>query len=189
MGIRGLTTFMDNKYDRWVVVPVGSIKQLVVDGNNLCYKLYHGNGHEWTHGGDYPGFSRAVTAFFCKLRQYGIDVVVILDGIDYKEEKTATARKRKEDGFELIRRHQLGRSVSAAIDGIVLPILAKMVFIDCLQVAGIPFHVVDGEADEDIVAVANYYRCPVLAEDSDFYIFNIEGGYIPVQHFLKSGMS
>ena len=53
----------------------------------------------------------------------------------------------------------------------------------------IPFYVVDGEADEEIVAVANYYRCPVLAEDSDFYIFNIEGGYIPLQYFLDSQMS
>ena len=41
--------------------------------------------------------------------------------------------------------------------------------------ASIPFYVVDGQADEEIVAVANYYRCSVLVEDSDFYIFNIEG--------------
>ena len=38
----------------------------------------------------------------------------------------------------------------------------------------------DGEADPDIVSLANHLRCPVLSNDSDYYIFNLEGGYIPL---------
>ena len=99
-------------------------------------------------------------AFLFKLQQCGIDVVIILDWIDHKEDKTVTIRKWKENDFKLIHWHQLGWSVSEA--SIILPILTKWVFIDCLHSSGIPFHVVDREADEEIIAVANYYRCPVL---------------------------
>ena len=28
--------------------------------------------------------------------------------------------------------------------------------------------------------MANYYKCPVVANDSDYYMYNIEAGYIPI---------
>ena len=172
---------MENNY-RWLSVPIGSIKRLVIDGSNLCYKLYCRNGHKWVKGGDYPGFHSTVTAFFDQLRKHGICLDIILDGIDYKEEKTATHRERQEQRFEQIQREQVSRADSEAS---VLPLFARLVFVDALQDADLPFRIADGEADAEIVAVANFYGCPVLAEDSDFYIFNIKGGYIPLQHFFE----
>ena len=38
----------------------------------------------------------------------------------------------------------------------------------------------DGDADETIAKLANYYSCPVLAADSDYFIFNLQAGYIPI---------
>ena len=40
------------------------------------------------------------------------------------------------------------------------------------------------EADAAIASLANAWNCPVLTSDSDFYIFDIEVGYIPL-NFLK----
>lgn len=181
MGIRGLTTFMRDNYE-WLCVPIGSIKRLVIDGSNLCYKLYEENDHEWVMGGDYPGFHRTVTAFLGKLQTLGIQSLhIILDGIDYKEEKTTTVRKRQEESYEQIRRHQSRKSAAS-----VLPLLARLVFIDALRSGDLPFYIADGEADAEIVALANFYGCPVLADDSDFYIFNIKGGYIPLQQFFET---
>ena len=168
---------MEDNY-QWLSVPIGSIKRLVIDGNSLCYKLFEKNRHEWVMGGDYPGFHRTVTAFFDKVQKLGIHLHIILDGIDYKEEKTTTVRKRQEQKFEQIR---FGRSAAS-----VLPLLARLVFVDALQGADLLFYIADGEADAEIAAVANFYRCPVLADDSDFYIFNIIGGYIPLQHFFET---
>ena len=182
MGIPNLTSFVEDKR-AWNCVPISSIKRLVIDGSNLCHKLYYQNGLEWTHGGDYLGFYKAVSTFFTKLKGLDVDFDVILDGIDYKNEKTTTVRQRRENTYKQIRQHQRGRTVS---EESVLPLLAKLVFMDALQDANVPFHVVDGDADPEIVAVANFHGCPVLAGDSDFYIFNIKGGYIKLQHFFEA---
>ena len=184
MGIPDLTSFVEDKR-AWQCVLISSIKRLVIDGSNLCHKLYYQNGLEWTLGGDYPGFYKTVRTFFAKLQGLGIDFDVILDGIDYNNEKTGTVRQRREETYKQIRQHQRGRTVSKQFEG-VLPLLAKLVFMDALQDANVPFHVVDGEADPEIVAVANFHGCPVLAGDSDFYIFNIKGGYIKLQHFFEA---
>ena len=184
MGIRGLTTFVDvDRRYAWDTVPIGSIKRLVIDGNSLCYNLYHRNGHECFLGGDYPEFYRTVGTFFGKLQALHLGFDIILDGIDYKNEKTATVCQRREETYAQIRQHQRGRPVS---EESVLPLLANLVFMDALQDADIPFHIVDGEADPEIVAVANFHGCPVLGGDSDFYIFNIKGGYIKFQHFFEA---
>ena len=37
------------------------------------------------------------------------------------------------------------------------------------------------EADEEIASLANGWKCPVIGEDSDFFIFDLKGGYIPLK--------
>ena len=37
------------------------------------------------------------------------------------------------------------------------------------------------EADEEIASLANRWECPVIGEDSDFFIFDLKGGYIPLK--------
>lgn len=39
------------------------------------------------------------------------------------------------------------------------------------------------EADSEVASLANAYNCPVLSNDSDFFIFDIEAGYIPLSSF------
>ena len=192
MGIRGLTSFVDKHYV-WQSVPISSIERLVIDGNNLCYNLYYRNGLEWSLGGDYPGFFKIVKTFFEKLQGLHIGLYVILDGIDYKGEKTATVHQRKLQHYERICKnhcqaeHKMGAANgrSASEDG-VLPLLGRMVFIDALREAGVTYLIADEEADAEIVAVANFYQCPVLADDSDFYMFNIKKGYITFHHFFRA---
>ena len=41
----------------------------------------------------------------------------------------------------------------------------------------------DGDADMDIASLAVHHRCPVLSNDSDFYIFPLQYGYIPYSRF------
>jgi hypothetical protein len=47
---------------------------------------------------------------------------------------------------------------------------------------GIPMYVGDGEGDESCVKIANSLDCPVLSNDSDFYLFDIRRGYIELDH-------
>ena len=39
------------------------------------------------------------------------------------------------------------------------------------------------EADAEIASLANALNCPVLSNDSDFFIFDIRGGFIPLSFF------
>ena len=36
------------------------------------------------------------------------------------------------------------------------------------------------EADAEVASLANAWNCPVLSNDSDFFIFDIKAGYIPL---------
>ncbi|KAJ3597690.1 hypothetical protein NHX12_001207 [Muraenolepis orangiensis] len=40
-----------------------------------------------------------------------------------------------------------------------------------------------GEADCELAALASEWRCPVLSRDSDFYIFDLPAGVLPLDHF------
>ena len=44
-------------------------------------------------------------------------------------------------------------------------------------------YVADGEADAVLVEVANFFHCPILLYDSDFFMFNVNDGYIPFDRF------
>ena len=39
------------------------------------------------------------------------------------------------------------------------------------------------EADAEIASLANAWNCPILSSDSDFFIFDIQGGFIPLSSF------
>ena len=41
----------------------------------------------------------------------------------------------------------------------------------------------NSEADSEIASLATAWKCAVLGNDSDFFIFDIEGGYIPLSFF------
>ena len=47
----------------------------------------------------------------------------------------------------------------------------------------IQFYVADAEADVAIARLANYYHCPVLSLDSDFFVFRLVGGFIHFERF------
>ena len=44
------------------------------------------------------------------------------------------------------------------------------------------FAVCQFEADREIAILANQFQCPVVGQDSDFYVLDIAGGYIPFSY-------
>lgn len=61
-----------------------------------------------------------------------------------------------------------------------MPIMAFDTFTAVLKYIKIPFAVCDFEADKEIAKLANKLNCPVLSNDSDFYIFPLTAGFIPL---------
>ena len=183
MGIPGLTTFVDENFSgKWLKYEAKG--HLVIDGYSLCHSLHALFNIDWIHGGQYWSFRHHLLHFFNALRTSGVVPVVVFDGIDSKREKEQVIWKRRREWVKRIRetilnehRHTQG----------ILPVMSIEVFREVLEELQIPLYFVDGEADPDTVAIANYYHCPVVAQDSDYYMFNVEAGYIPISHLNWEG--
>lgn len=57
----------------------------------------------------------------------------------------------------------------------VLPALIRDVFVQVLYQRGVPLVQCPFEADSEIACLAHQWRCPVLTNDSDFYVFDLPG--------------
>lgn len=179
MGIPRLTSFVNDTFTGWQREEVTG--NLVIDGYSLIYSLY---SFDWSHGGQFPEYHSKVAHFFMSLGQSGITPLVILDGIDYREEKTATTIKRRNDAIKTIHKHTANmqkRNIEAVDD--ILPPLAVTVFLMVMIELQVKFVVVDGEGDVGIYQLANAHSCPVLSSDSDFLMFKLKSGYIPYNRF------
>ena len=127
---------------------------------------------------------------FISMGQSGITPIVVMDGVDYKEEKVETVTKRRNNAVKTIHKHTCSnqrRKREVLVDG-VLPPLTLKVFFMVMQELKVNFIVADGEGDKTIYELANMYSCPVLSRDSDFLMYKLKGGYIPLNRFHWEAM-
>uniref|UniRef100_A0A4W5KWZ3 Uncharacterized protein n=1 Tax=Hucho hucho TaxID=62062 RepID=A0A4W5KWZ3_9TELE len=137
-------------------------------------------GLDQSHGGDYDAFEDQVCKFFKALRDCDIDPFVIVDGgSDYTDKKFETLKERAQSRINRANSLSMGLQGS----GGVLPTLIKHVFKQVLSSLKVPFAQCICEADQDIASLARSWNCPVLSNDSDFYIFDIQAGFLPTSHF------
>ena len=136
----------------------------------------------WQLGGDYREFYDFVKHYFEELEKLKIEAYVVIDGVDQDHSKEATYRDRCERRIEQMCSFFRQEATCSTQHTIVSPLFTKMVFIDALRDTRVKFFVADGEADSDIVSLANHLECPVLGRDSDFFIFNVKEGYVPMDN-------
>ncbi|XP_067093316.1 single-strand DNA endonuclease ASTE1-like [Osmerus mordax] len=188
MGVRGLTSLVD---DNGHILQDVSFKnnKLVIDGCNLYYLLYFDEQLDQSHGGDYDSFEGLICGFIKALRENGIEPYVVVDGgSDYTDKKFETLKQRAEEKIHKAHDVSVGRR------GNVLPLIIKRVFSQVLTRLKVPFAKSIAEADREIASLAREWNCPVLSNDSDFYIFNVPAGFLPISHFkwkqggLKTGI-
>ena len=187
MGIRGFKTYMLESYD-WKRIGKDAPElsgPLVIDAMGICYCLYNGidwnhDGIDWKHGGQYKELEQKCIDFVTNLRKSNVEPIFVFDGVDYKREKGPTLRRRKKDDVEKISSYLLtGRSTDCSC----IPIFTRQVMSEAIREMKVPFVIADGDADSLTASIANYNGCPVLSNDSDFFIFNVEAGYIPFESF------
>ncbi|KAF3692447.1 Protein asteroid -like protein 1 [Channa argus] len=178
MGVQGLSTLLDNSPQIYREVRFMR-SRLVIDGCNLLYQLYFKSGLDENYGGEYASFGDLVEKFVTVLKDCRITPYVVFDGaFDFETKKLVTHALRTED--KLKKAHQ------AAVGGrkeLVLPSLAELVFKQTLARLEVPVAQCYGEADLEIAALASKWQCPVLSNDSDFYIFGLPAGLLPINHF------
>ncbi|KAG8010915.1 Protein asteroid-like protein 1 [Nibea albiflora] len=199
MGVRGLVTFIE-KHPRIYRDVRFRMSRLVIDGANLLHLLYFDSGVyliktgvyliktgvyllntglDQNHGGEYAAFEELIERFITTLRNCGVSPFVVLDGgSDYTDKKLDTVTQRAVDRIEKAHRAAWDDSEQN-----ILPQLAKLMFTQTLARLEVPMAQCYAEADQEIAALANEWRCPVLSNDSDFYIFDLPAGFLPTSHF------
>ena len=174
MGIPLLTSFIRRHYGGWERKELKG--RLVVDGDNIKYCLWK-VWCDWSHGGQFGEFRDSVKRFYQGLLRGGIIPIVLLDGINYTGQKWSTTVERREQRFESLHKKM---HTSEVVKEKVVPALGEVVYLQVLSELEVRYIVVDGEADDVVAEIANYYECPVLSSDSDFYMYDLKGGYVPM---------
>ncbi|XP_074468858.1 single-strand DNA endonuclease ASTE1 [Sebastes fasciatus] len=183
MGVQGLTTYVEGNRNFLQDVKFRD-SRLVIDGCSLYFRLYFNHGLDQQHGGDYDAFACLLNQFLSALSACNIQPYVLLDGgIDPSDKKFPTLRQRLQSKIKD------ADSLSHGRNGSVLPILTRDVFIQVLIQRGVPLFQCAAEADWDIACLAHQWSCPVLTNDSDFYIFDLPGGYLPLHYFQWTNLN
>lgn len=180
MGILGLTTFMKNNSQLTKEYMLHSTK-VVIDGNSLYHFIFYMNDNQldFYHGGDYDEFAIKVSNFFQLLQSCDIQPYVVFDGGSAPTDmKFETIRGRMKQRLENAMRLAHGLRGKKK----VMPILAFDTFRAVLKELNILFAVCDFEADKEIAILANMMNCPVLSNDSDFFILPLTSGFISFEN-------
>ncbi|XP_058233393.1 protein asteroid homolog 1-like isoform X1 [Hemibagrus wyckioides] len=177
MGVYGLTSYVEGNQQFFTDLKLRNTL-LVIDGCSLYFRLYFTTGLDQKRGGDYDAFANVVHRFFATLSSCNVSPFVVLDGgMDETDKKFKTLRERAQS--KIHEAHNLSRGCH----GSVLPLLTREVFRQVLCELGVPLVQCISEADFEIASLAHQWQCPVLTSDSDFYIFDLCGGYLPMNFF------
>lgn len=178
MGVQGLKTYIERSNRNYLRSWAFRDNRLIIDGCNLFYSLYFDWNLDQRCGGDYDVFEELIIQFFENLEACDIHPYVVLDGgADHTDKKFDTIMKRKQQKINEAYALSIGKR------GKVLPTLVKNVFRQLLHKLKVPLVQCLEEADWEIAALAKEWNCPVLSNDSDFYIFNLRAGLLPITHF------
>uniref|UniRef100_UPI003AAC8E4B single-strand DNA endonuclease ASTE1-like n=1 Tax=Centroberyx gerrardi TaxID=166262 RepID=UPI003AAC8E4B len=176
MGVQGLCRLIEANSQIYRDVRFRD-SRLVIDGFNLCHWLYFRSGLDQNHGGEYAAFEDLIGKFVKALKDCRIEPYVVLDG-GTDITKLETLRSRAKDRIQ--RAHAVAEEGGW---GSILPPLANQVFKQMLVRLEVPLAQCFGEADREIAALASEWKCPVLSNDSDFYIFDLPAGLLPIHRF------
>ena len=185
MGIRGLKTFIENNSDLKIRFELHDC-YLVIDGSNLMYSLYwksSSSSKDYLYGGDYNRFAETVKLFFKTLQKCNIEAIVVFDGgIDPSQQKFKKIIERFRKNLEEAKRISKGNICEDRIIGS----LCKPVFLEVLSQLGVRHIQASFEADSFVAKIANQLNCPVLSNDSDFFVFDLNNGVISIDCLMHS---
>ena len=179
MGIPGLTSYVNNFSSVKLGKIVGSdLEQLVIDGNAFIFYIFRHYREQCPSlfGGQYSELRKAFEEFLSVLKRNNIRPYLVFDGVDFDEAKRKTKEVRKRGTVLDVESINMGVDCKNRLK----PSLTTELLVETLRAHDVQFLFVDGDADKKVAQLANYLKCPLLSNDSDFYIYQVAGGYIPL---------
>ena len=171
----------DNKKAIFTESPVNG--KLVIDGYELLHVLYDNDPDLdcWANGGRYAKQYQVTIKYFQKLKERGVEPVVVLDGGGSALHLNQVVRRRQKSIAtlpEMIKKKQNNMKTKR-----FMPLMAREIFTSTMRDQGIEIYVADGKALKTIVYLANHYKCPILSDNKTYCHCNVEGGVIFYKHF------
>jgi hypothetical protein len=206
MGIIGLTSFMNNSILDNVLKDLKlSDCKLLIDGYSLLFKINNGiHCLQSTHGGNYNELAAKLDNLFKTFQKCQIAPIFLFDGgkaLDDRKFQTSLKRAKskindsshlnninpnpsKKKPSNKISLELLVNTGQFKLFNNLLPILAYKVFFKFVQKYAFTAYQCYFEADYDLVLLANeVLKCPLLSSDSDFFVYDLKYGYIPIDYF------
>lgn len=200
MGVQGLTSFMNGTILDDVLEEIKlRDTRLLVDAFSLLHKINNGiYCLQSTFGGNYDEMGKKLESLFDTFKRCNIQPVFLFDGgRDKHDRKFQTSLKRaksklsdsmflnacatSKNGSLKVNINQLINSGNYRVFGNLLPVLAYKVFIKLIKKYEFEIYQCYFEADYELALLANQFlHCPLLSSDSDFLIFDLLYGYIPI---------
>ena len=186
MGIPGLTTYVYSKFldKKKRIALQGS--PIVVDGNGLLYYLYEKSNFKWQYGGQFAAFTRTAKAFLNALLIHQVQPIhLVFDGINPSSKQETLKKNRKRKLTYIIEYDETKKTEGHYQPSIFHPLLFE-VFFRFLEVYNeahggiIKIYCADEEADDLAVSIANTVGCPLIGDDSDYFISPLLRGYMPL---------
>lgn len=177
MGVKGFSTLIDENKKTFLTDHKLHDTKVIIDGSNLYHFLYYHYKISHQFGGDYDHYARKCKRFFNMLKVCNVEPYVLFDGgYDPNDRKLGTVLDRMND------RRKKVSLICAKGRGCVLPVLAYETFRQVLVELKIPHVACVYEADREIAVLAKRWNCPVLSNDSDFFVYQLSGGFIPLDY-------
>ncbi|CAL8249829.1 unnamed protein product [Boreogadus saida] len=177
MGVKHLWSLLEDYSQIYQDIHFRDSK-LLVDGTNLAHHLYNRANLDQNHGGEYLAFQAEVQAFFKTLDNCQIKAKVVIDGgsgpSDIKlNHRMDLQRTRVKEIPDALKGWKMG----------FYALFTTTVFEETLNDMKVPLIRCFGQADGQLAALAREWSCPVLSRDSDFYIYDLPEGVLPLDHF------
>ncbi|CAL8101961.1 unnamed protein product [Calicophoron daubneyi] len=176
MGVRGLSSYISGNAGNFKEYELHN-SLLVIDAENYINYCYRSSPLLRHYGGEYMDFTVYVRIFLKLLGKCRITPIFVFDGCHDKEgTKLDTLLRRNMDRIQDLKRFLLHAQAPLDPDTIsdvpdILPKLTNTVFVEILRECNIYHVACEREADVHIAELAALLDCPLLSNDSDFYIF------------------
>lgn len=180
MGIQGLKGFIEQNKDFLLNHTELHHCKLIIDGNNLVSALHQpsqARERRDLFGSDLVLFAQYLITFLDKLKQCNIEPILVFDGAQTAKggrDKTQTKLKRCKERFLNVMKVN-----NSGWGNVIVPSISAMITKSIACDRNITIVQAMHEADDEIARMAHIHKCPVLSNDSDFYLFNLPDGVIP----------
>ena len=147
---------------------------------------YEKSNFEWQYGGQFAAFTCTAETFLNKLLIHKVQPIhLVFDGINPSSKQETLKKKRKRNLTYIIEYDETKKAEGHYQPSIFHPLLFEA-FFRFLEVYNkahkgiIKIYRADEEADDLAVSIANTVGCPLIGDDSDYFISPLRRGYMPL---------